>query len=512
MSQSVIRMTYRIETAGDVAALADKIASDQSTGTFVPTPGETPELKARVGARVVALRPLEPVATPSFPDMRRAAGAINRGEAEIEFPLEAVGTDLAALTTIAIGGVWSIKGFSGVRIVDMKLPREFAAAHPGPQFGIEGSRALTGVRGRPMIGTILKPALGLRPHETAEMVRELADADVDFIKDDEKLMSPAYSPLAERINAIMPVILEREQKTGRKVMYAFGISHADPDEMMRNHDLVAAAGGNAAVININSIGYGGFAFLRKRSHLVLHAHRNGWDILTRHPGLGLDFRVYQQFWRLLGVDQFQINGIGAKYWEPDDSFVRSFQAFASRCSRRRLAAAGRRFRPMGRAGGGDLPSHRPDAGSALSLRRRHRQPSRRARGGRARGAAGLGGRRRRHSVGDYAREPSGARAINRQIRREGAAHERPYWPISMPKERQGEANFCSPIMATISPVRPTSWRRWLPAAFPRCCSSSSQPPLSAPNSPMAAPSAWRDRAAARRRPGWTKIWPRRLTG
>jgi ribulose 1,5-bisphosphate carboxylase large subunit-like protein len=126
----------------------------------------------------------------------------------------------------------------------------------------------------------------------------------------------------------MPILLEREQRTGKKVMYAFGISHADPDVMMRNHDIVAEAGGNAAVININSIGYGGFAFLRKRSRLVLHAHRNGWDILTRHPGLGLDFRVYQQFWRLLGVDQFQINGIGAKYWEPDESFVRSFHALS----------------------------------------------------------------------------------------------------------------------------------------------------------------------------------------
>ncbi len=327
MPASVIRMTYRIEAGGDVAQLADKIASDQSTGAFVPTPGETPELKARVGARVVALRTLEPTRTPSFPEARPGPdGLYRRGEADIEFPLEAVGTDLAALTTIAIGGVFSIKGFSGIRIVDMKLPAEFAAAHPGPQFGIEGSRKLTGVRGRPIIGSIVKPALGLRPPETAEMVRELAEADVDFVKDDEKLMSPAYSSLQDRVKAIMPILLDREQKTGRKVMYAFGISHADPDVMMRNHDIVAEAGGNCAVININSIGYGGFAYLRKRSRLVLHAHRNGWDILTRHPGLGLDFRVYQQFWRLLGVDQFQINGIGAKYWEPDDSFVRSFHA------------------------------------------------------------------------------------------------------------------------------------------------------------------------------------------
>jgi 3-oxoisoapionate-4-phosphate decarboxylase len=330
MSQSVIRMTYRIETAGDVAALAAKIASDQSTGTFVPTPGETPELKARVGARVVDVRMREPVARPSFPEADPCAmGPYNCGEADIEFPLEAVGTDLAALTTIAIGGVFSIKGFSGIRIVDMKLPPEFGRAHPGPQFGVEGSRRLTGVRDRPIIGTIVKPALGLRVHETAEMVRELVDADVDFIKDDEKLMSPAYSSLSDRVQAIMPIILDREQKTGKKVMYAFGISHADPEIMVRDHDLVADAGGNAAVININSIGYGGFTFLRKRSRLVLHAHRNGWDILTRHPGLGLDFRVYQQFWRLLGVDQFQINGIRAKYWEPDESFVRSFEALQS---------------------------------------------------------------------------------------------------------------------------------------------------------------------------------------
>jgi 3-oxoisoapionate-4-phosphate decarboxylase len=327
MPRSVIRMTYRIETAGDVVTLADKIASDQSTGTFVEVPGETPELKARVAARVVDVRMLEPVSTPSFPETNASDRRVySRGEADIEFPLDAVGTDIAALTTIAIGGVFSIKGFSGIRVVDMKLPSEFGEAYQGPQFGVAGSRALTGVHERPIIGSIVKPALGLRPHETAALVRELVEADVDFIKDDEKLASPAYSGLADRVKAIMPIILDREQKTGRKVMYAFGISNVDPETMVRNHDIVADAGGNAAVVNINSIGFGGFSYLRKRSRLVLHAHRNGWDILTRHPGLGMDFRVYQQFWRLLGVDQFQINGIRAKYWEPDDSFVRSFEA------------------------------------------------------------------------------------------------------------------------------------------------------------------------------------------
>ncbi|MFO1122899.1 MAG: 3-oxo-isoapionate-4-phosphate decarboxylase OiaX [Hyphomicrobiales bacterium] len=326
-AQSFVTLTYLIETPGSPEALAAKIASDQSTGTFVPVPGETEELKSRVAARVVALRPLPPAAFPSFPTP--GPGPFNRAEADIAFPLEAIGTDLAALMTIAIGGVYSIKGFSGIRVVDMKLPPAFGLAWPGPQFGVAGTRRLTGVAGRPVIGTIIKPALGLRPHETAALVKEVIDADVDFVKDDEKLMSPAYSPLEERLKAIMPLILEREQKTGRKVMYAWGISATDPDEMMRNHDLVLKHGGNCAVININSIGFGAMAFLRRRSGLVLHAHRNGWDILTRHPGLGMDFRVWQQFWRLLGVDQFQINGIRVKYWEPDESFVRSFAAITT---------------------------------------------------------------------------------------------------------------------------------------------------------------------------------------
>jgi 3-oxoisoapionate-4-phosphate decarboxylase len=321
---SFIKLTYRIETAGNIESLAAKIASDQSTGTFVPLAAETEELKNRVAARVVAIRNLPPTSMPSFPTDE--SGPFHRADIDIDFPFDAIGTDLSALMTIAIGGVFSIKGLSGIRIVGMKLPEEFRGAYLGPQFGMAGSRKLTGVYDRPIIGTIIKPALGLRPYETAALVKEVVEADVDFVKDDEKLMSPSYSPLAERLKAVMPIILDHEQKTGKKVMYAWGISHTDPDEMMRNHDLVLKAGGNCAVININSIGFGALSFLRKRSGLVLHAHRNGWDILTRHTGLGMDFSVYQQFWRLLGVDQFQINGIKVKYWESDESFVESFKA------------------------------------------------------------------------------------------------------------------------------------------------------------------------------------------
>lgn len=319
-----IRVTYRIETAGSPEAMAVKIASDQSTGTFTDLPGETDAVKARCAARVLSVTPLAPSLTPGFPQPEAAPRTLyHRADVVIAYPLESVGTDIAALMTITVGGVFAARGLSGIRVMDIDLPPAWAC-HPGPQFGIAGSRRLMGVPRGPMIASIIKPSLGLTPEETAQVVRRLCEAGVDFIKDDEKLMSPGYSSLAARVAAIMPVIDDHAQRTGKRVLYAFGISSADPDTMLRNHDCVVAAGGQAAVVNINSIGYGGMSFLRKRSNLCLHAHRNGWDILTRHPALGMEFRAYQKIWRLLGVDQFQVNGIAAKYWEPDDSFVRSF--------------------------------------------------------------------------------------------------------------------------------------------------------------------------------------------
>ncbi len=316
-----IRVTYRIETPGSVEAMAAKIAADQSTGTFTDLPGETEALKARYAARVERIEPLPDADRPGFPS--DLPGPFRRADVTIAWPLDAIGTDIAALMTITVGGVYAVRGLTGVRVTDFDLPPAFAC-HPGPQFGIEGSRRLMGVPEGPMIASIIKPSLGLSPKDTAQVVQSLCEAGVDFIKDDEKLMSPRYSPLAARVDAIMPVIERHADKTGKKVMYAFGISSADPDQMMRDHDHVVSGGGNAAVVNINSIGHGGMAFLRRRSQLCLHAHRNGWDILTRHPALGMEFRAYQKIWRMLGVDQFQINGIRAKYWEPDDSFVKSF--------------------------------------------------------------------------------------------------------------------------------------------------------------------------------------------
>ena len=67
-----IHATYWLETGDDPARAAETIAGEQSSGTFVALPTETPELKARSGARVERLEILEQVSAPSLPTPRKA--------------------------------------------------------------------------------------------------------------------------------------------------------------------------------------------------------------------------------------------------------------------------------------------------------------------------------------------------------------------------------------------------------------------------------------------------------
>ena len=72
-----------------------------------------------------------------------------------------MGPSLPNLMAAIAGNLFELKQFSGLRLLDLRLPEDFADANPGPHFGIDGTRRLAGVEGRPLIGTIVKPSVGL---------------------------------------------------------------------------------------------------------------------------------------------------------------------------------------------------------------------------------------------------------------------------------------------------------------------------------------------------------------
>lgn len=320
------RARYFVESCAPIEKTAEVIAGEQSSGTFLALPGETAALKERSRARVTRIDPLESVAGPTLrsalDERNSPPEAYYRAEVEIAFPIDNVGANMPTLLATVAGNLFELGEVTGLRLLDIDMPSAYAAQFPGPKFGVDGTRRLAGVHGRPMIGTIIKPSIGLSAGQTAEIVDSMCAAGIDFIKDDELLADPPYAPFDERLKAVMPVLQRHADRMGRMPMYAINVS-GSMDQMLRRHDDVLRAGGTCVMISANWVGFAAAQHLREHTELPIHAHRNGWGALTRHPGLGFSFSAYQKLWRLTGIDHLHVNGPKSKFWEPDDSVLAS---------------------------------------------------------------------------------------------------------------------------------------------------------------------------------------------
>lgn len=321
------RAWYAVESSGPLEAAARALAGEQSTGTFVNVPGESDTLKERHGARVEQVELLEEVPAPSLPSRSIDAGSgpFRRGRVEVSIPFENIGTNLPTLISTLAGNVFELAELTGLKLLDVEMPEEFVSAQPGPKHGVSGTRESCEVHNRPLIGTIIKPSVGLGPDETASAVAELCRSGIDFIKDDELMADPPHCPFEERVSAIMAVIDREAQRSGKKVMYAFNISD-EYEPMLRKYEMVNDAGGTCVMVSLNTVGYSAIASLRRNCELPIHGHRNGWGMLNRHPLLGMDFAAYQKFCRLAGTDHLHVNGLRNKFWESDESVVASISS------------------------------------------------------------------------------------------------------------------------------------------------------------------------------------------
>lgn len=328
-----LRASYLLETAYPLEQAVATLAGEQSTGTFVKLAGESDELLAAHAARVEAITELDSVEQPSLPGagIPAVAGApprFRRARIELSWPLSNLGCNLPMVLATVAGNLYELKPVSGLRLLDVELPDVFADRYPGPQFGISGTRRLSGVREGPLVGTIIKPSVGLSPAATAEVVDQLCAGGIDFIKDDELQGDGPHCPFDQRLQAVMAVIERHADRLGRKVMYAFNIT-GELDDMRRRHDQALAAGATCIMVSLNSVGLVGLQELRRHSQLPIHAHRNGWGYLSRHPLLGFDYRAWHKIWRLAGADHMHVNGLRNKFCESDESVIDSARACLS---------------------------------------------------------------------------------------------------------------------------------------------------------------------------------------
>ena len=308
--------TYIIETSLPLEHAAEVLAGEQSTGTFVRVERESDDLRARFAAQVESLEEIPLTGASPLPGSVGDPATRRRARLRIRFPLENFGPSLPNLLAAVAGNLFEIKQLSAIKLVDLDLPPAFAERYAGPQFGVADTRRLMSRPDGAMIGTIVKPSIGLSPADLADLVGDLAAAGVDFIKDDELQGNGPQAPLRERVAAVMPVLERHADRTGVKPMYAFNITD-DIDRLEANHDLVLAAGGTCIMVCVNLVGLPGLEYIRRRSQLPIHGHRAMFGSISRSEQLGIGFRAWQKIARLSGADHLHTNGISNKFYETD---------------------------------------------------------------------------------------------------------------------------------------------------------------------------------------------------
>jgi ribulose 1,5-bisphosphate carboxylase large subunit-like protein len=296
-----LEFTYYVKTDGDLVQVTRKIAEEETTGRWIGR-GTPTEL---------------------FHDARAEAVRIERydhsdGIVTIRAPLanlDAEGDPYYELQMLSVGGpILEFVYYTEVAFLDFRLPKAFLDRFPGPKWGIERSRRFVGLsHGEPLIGTIMKPCCGLSVEEVAEKAYQAALGGCVLMKDDEKMMNPAYCPLEPKVKAVAAALRRAEDQTGTRMIYCPHLP-VRTDRLLGTARRVVEWGASGIMFNVimaNNLGALQVLAEAKDLDVPLYAHCGGLAALTTGPRR-IDARVIAKLTRLCGADFFQIGVMGQR--------------------------------------------------------------------------------------------------------------------------------------------------------------------------------------------------------
>ncbi len=222
--------------------------------------------------------------------------------------------NMSQILSAVAGNIFGMKALNALRLLDLSFPKDIVKAYKGPKFGIEGVRKLTKVKDRPLLGTIVKPKVGLNEVEHAKVCGEAWLGGLDVVKDDENLTSMSFNSFEKRIEETFKVRDKIEQQTGEKKIYMPNIT-ARVSVMEKRADHVINNGGEYVMVDIVTIGFSGLQEIREyleNKNVVIHAHRAMHAALTRSKDFGLSMLVYAKVMRLIGMDQLHTGTVVGK--------------------------------------------------------------------------------------------------------------------------------------------------------------------------------------------------------
>jgi len=222
--------------------------------------------------------------------------------------------------------VFGLEDVANLRLNDITFPKELISSFKGPRYGIKGVREITGVHGRPLVGTIVKPKLGLVVKDHARVAYESWLGGCDVVKDDENLSSQKFNPFEDRVTETLAARDRAESETGEKKVYLINVT-AELEVMKERAQFVQDAGGRYMMIDILTTGWSSLQTMRDAGFdLIIHAHRAGHAAYTRSHVHGINMVVLARVSRLLGVDQLHVGTAVGKMAETREEVLANKEA------------------------------------------------------------------------------------------------------------------------------------------------------------------------------------------
>lgn len=306
--------TFRVESGLPLEEAASEIAAESSIGTWTKVGTLSEETFKKLSAKVFWLVKIVG---------EEVAPGANAGLVKIAYPLDLfeMGNIPQLLSSVA-GNVFSMKKVNKLRLEDLELPEEYVKSFEGPAFGISGVRQIAGVKERPLVGSIIKPKMGLSALEHARVAYECFKGGVDLVKDDENLTDQKFNlfnrrvketlSLADKAQRESGLFQDIEKGLGGKKICAFNVT-AETKEMLKRAKFVKKKGGVCVMADIVTLGFGALQSLRNADlGLIIHGHRAMHSAFTRDRYHGISMLVVAKLARLAGVDQLHTGTVVGK--------------------------------------------------------------------------------------------------------------------------------------------------------------------------------------------------------
>ena len=301
--------TFYVEPEGiSLQEAAGGVAAESSVGTWTELTTEKPYVK-RLAAQVFDIK----------------ANVI-----KIAYPIELFEpANMPNILSSVAGNVFGLKALKNLRLLDIHFPKALLGSFKGPAFGIAGIRNLLKIPTRPLVGTIIKPKLGLKTIDHAKVAYEAWSGGCDVVKDDENLSSQTFNPFEERLSQTLESRDKAQQETGERKVYMVNIT-AETNLMLKRAEAVVAQGGEYVMVDILTTGWSALQTLRDQNFkLVIHAHRAGHAAFTKNKQHGIAMRPIATVARVIGVDQLHVGTVVGKMSETKAEVLENIDACKS---------------------------------------------------------------------------------------------------------------------------------------------------------------------------------------